>query len=71
MSLAVEINLKMMSLLVLIALPITSVAGLFNDDKTPDQQRAKIGQMRDKTLTRLYMEQPDTQTEISKAVGYA
>jgi hypothetical protein len=44
---------------------------LLGEDKTPDQQRAEIGQMRDKTLTRLYKEEPDTEAEIAKAVGYA
>ena len=64
-------NLKIVSFLALIVLPFASVGGLLGDDKTPDQQRAEIGQMRDKTLTRLYKEQPDTKAEIAKAVGYA
>jgi lipid-binding SYLF domain-containing protein len=55
----------------LITLPVVSFAGLFGDDKTPDQQRAEIGEMRDKTLTRLYKEEPDAKAEIAKAVGYA
>jgi lipid-binding SYLF domain-containing protein len=64
-------NLHIVPFLVLITLPVTSIAGLFGDDKTPDQHRAEIGQMRDKTLTRLYKEQSDTKAEIAKAVGYA
>ncbi|RLA45833.1 MAG: hypothetical protein DRR06_06355 [Gammaproteobacteria bacterium] len=64
-------NLKIASFLVLITLPVAAIAGLFGDDKTPDQQRAEIGQMRDKTLTRLYREQSDTKAEIARAVGYA
>ena len=64
-------NLKIMSFMVLLTLPVASISGLLGDDKTPDQQRAEIGQMRDKTLTRLYKEKPDTEAEIAKAVGYA
>ena len=62
-----KMNLKMMSLLLLIALPVASIVGLLGDDKKPDQQRAEIGQMRDKTLTRLYKEKPDTEAEIARA----
>ena len=64
-------NLQIVTFLALIALPLSSIAGVFGDDKTPDQQRAEIGQMRDKALTRLYKEEPDTKAEIARAVGYA
>ncbi len=57
--------------LVMATLTVASFACFSGDDKTPDQKRAEISEMQDKTLTRLYQEEPDAKAEIAKAVGYA
>ena len=39
--------------------------------KSADEQRTKVLEMREETLTRLYKEKPSAETLISSAVGYA
>jgi lipid-binding SYLF domain-containing protein len=53
------------------ALSGVAEASVFKNEGTPDEQRAKIREMRDQTLADLYKLQPSAKGQIQKAAGYA
>ncbi len=48
-----------------------ALAIMHKEDPSPDEQRAKILEMRDESLAQLYQEEPGAQQMISEAAGYA
>lgn len=46
-------------------------ASLFKNNETPDEKRAEIREMRDRTLEELYQDQPLARGVIESAAGYA
>jgi lipid-binding SYLF domain-containing protein len=50
---------------------VTADASLLSKGASPDEQRAEIRKMRDKTLADLYRTQPDARGHVEKAAGYA
>jgi lipid-binding SYLF domain-containing protein len=53
------------------ALSGVAEASVFKNEGTPDEQRAKIREMRDQTLADLYKLQPSAKGQIQKAAGHA
>lgn len=53
------------------ALSGVAAASVFKKEGTPDEQRAKIREMRDQTLADLYKLQPSAKGQIQKAAGHA
>lgn len=60
-----------MLLLAGFVLTASAQMSIFKKDETPEQQRAKIREMRDQALTELFKDQPSAQGVIESAAGYA
>jgi lipid-binding SYLF domain-containing protein len=54
-----------------LALVGTANASLFKKEGTPDEQRAEIRKVRDRSLAELYKLQPSARGNVEKAAGYA
>ena len=59
------------TLFCLFALFLLPGSKLFKDDKSPEEQRQEILEMRTKTLNDLYKEIPGTKEAIEDSLGYA
>ncbi len=59
------------SLIVVLSLLLPAVPALHAKKLTPDQERAKIRDMRDDVLKELYQRRPDLKSRLSQAEGYA
>ncbi len=63
--------LALASLVVGLAMVSPAGAISFKKEKSPDEQRAEIKEMRKETLAQLYAEEPAAQAQIEESAGYA